>query len=85
MTPLVKPQISINGTSRTALLEQQLEVLEAIRALEYAMAEASPNGRDYQHRPAEFRPAQEAWMERQRVVQALRKEIEAHGLAMSEA
>jgi len=82
---LILPQISINGTSRRALMEQQLAVLEAFRALEHAMNEAAPNGRDYQHRPAELAPAREAWDERINAVHAMRVEIENHAIALSEA
>lgn len=85
MTPLVKPQISINGTDRNELLGQQLAVLEAFRALEHAMNEAAPNGRDYQHHPAELAPARKAWDERIDAVLALRTEIENHAIAISEA
>ena len=41
------PTVHLNGTSKAALLEQAYSAAEALtRALD-ALAEASPNGRDY--------------------------------------
>jgi hypothetical protein len=85
MKPLTLPQISLNGTSRDALIEQQLDVVRAFEALSKAMAEASPNGRDYQHRPAEYNAARDAWMERMQTIFAMRKEIEQHAQAILDA
>jgi hypothetical protein len=85
MKPLVLPQVSLNGTSYTVLVEQQIAVMNALDALYAAMNEAAPNGRDYQHRPAEFAPAREAWDERMLVVHNMHKEIEAHALAIHDS
>ena len=84
MKPLVLPQINLNGSPRDRLVEQQFDVMIHLRKAYLAMAEASPNGRDYQLRPAEFAPAREAWIERMRIIDALYKEIEAHALAIQE-
>jgi hypothetical protein len=84
MTDLVLPQISLNGTSKEQLLEQQLEVLHAFRRLEEAMACANPNGRDYQHRPEEYKAAREAWDERRTVVRELHKELSQHAMNISD-
>jgi hypothetical protein len=84
MKPLVLPQINLNGTSRSMLVAQQCDVLDALRALQEAMQEASPNGRDYQFRMGEFAPAQAAWRERWQVIEDMRQEIEAHAIAISE-
>lgn len=84
MTPLVSPQVNLNGTSREVLVEQQLDVLHALDDLHKAMNEASPNGRDYQLRPAEFEPAREAWQERMKLIGDMRKEIEAHAMAIQD-
>jgi hypothetical protein len=84
--PLVLPQINLNGTSREALVAQQCDVLAAIRALQEALQEASPNGRDYQTAPmGTFNRAQEAWRERWQVIEDMRKEIEQHALAIQES
>jgi hypothetical protein len=85
MKPLVLPQINLNGSPRERLVEQQCDVLAAIRELLKAMQEASPNGRDYQFRPAELQPALEAWSQRWVMIDDLRKEIEEHALAIQES
>ena len=85
MTPLVLPQISINGTAKKQLIEQQCNVMHAASALLKALQEASPHGRDYQHRPAEYQPALEAWSQRWVMIDDLRKEIEAHVMAIDES
>ena len=84
MQSLVMPQINLNGSSRGSLVEQQCEVLEHLREVYRAMGEASPNGRDYQFRPAEFRPAQEAWQERVKMIHSLMQEIESHAMAIQD-
>jgi hypothetical protein len=85
MTPLPLPQISLNGTTREQLVAQQCDVMHAIHALLKVMQEASPHGRDYQHRPAEYESAREAWAERWRMIDAMRQEIEAHAIAIQES
>lgn len=85
MKPLVLPQVNLNGTTREALVEQQCSVMHVLRSLLKVMAEAAPNGRDYQFRPAEFGPAQEAWRERWQVIEDMRREIEAHAIAIQES
>jgi hypothetical protein len=85
MKPLALPQINLNGTSKESLVEQQCGVLAALDALTKAMGEAAPNGRDYQLRPTEFKPAHEAWLERMKVIHEMHKEIEAHAIAIQES
>lgn len=82
MTKLVLPQISINGSSKGRLVEQQLVVFEGLRSLIGKMSEAAPHGRDYQFRPSEYSKARDAWLERMKVVEDLQKEIETHALAI---
>lgn len=41
------PMIHINGTGAKELLAQQRGVLDACRALQHALADAAPHGRDY--------------------------------------
>jgi hypothetical protein len=82
LKPLVLPQINLNSTSREALVEQQADVMHALRELLLKMGMAAPNGRDYQFRPAEFKDAQEAWLERMTLVTEMHNEIERHALAI---
>jgi hypothetical protein len=42
-----KPRVHLNGTSADALIEQFANVVHAIRDARNALAEASPNARDY--------------------------------------
>lgn len=48
------PQISINGTSPSSLLDDYLKCRSAIMAARRVLAEHGPNGRDYQHDPSKF-------------------------------
>jgi hypothetical protein len=84
VNPLVLPQINLNGSPKERLVEQQCDVMHAITALQEAMQQASPNGRDYQIRPAELQPALEAWSQRWVMIDDLRKEIEAHAMAIQD-
>jgi hypothetical protein len=83
--PLVLPQISINGTAKKQLIEQQCDVMHAASALLKALQEATPHGRDYQHRPAELQPALEAWSQRWVMIDDLRKEIEGFAISIQES
>ena len=47
MKNLITPIVHGNGTSKSALLEQQLEIMNNLRGALKAMREATPNGRDY--------------------------------------
>jgi len=68
--------------ARLSLHARQCEVLYAIRALQKAMAEATPHGRDYQFHPEEYRPARDAWLERVKMIADLREEITEHALTI---
>ena len=81
-TTLVMPQISLNGTHPRDLVDQQLAIVGALRLVQEAMSTASPNGRDYQHRPHEYNTARDAWVERQAMIANFRREIERHAEAI---
>lgn len=51
---IVIPLVNLNGTSREALVQQQIKVLGCLTALSVALGEASPHGRDYQPDPSRF-------------------------------
>ena len=85
MNPLVLPQINLNGSPKERLVEQQCDVMHACSALLKALQEATPNGRDYQHRPAELQPALEAWSQRWVMIDDLRKEIEGFAISIQES
>jgi hypothetical protein len=44
---MIKPMIHMNGTSRRSLLEGYVNAKRAGEAFREALAECSPNGRDY--------------------------------------
>jgi hypothetical protein len=41
------PNINLNGTAATELLEQQIQVLHNLRATLTSLAKSTPHGRDY--------------------------------------
>jgi len=84
MRNLIQPQISLNGTDRQSLLDQQRRVLEALDDLVTAMSHAIPHGRDYQYRPAEYPLARDAWIERMSAIVDLKDEITAHAIKMQD-
>ena len=85
MRSLVLPQISLNGTDRQSLVDQQSDVIRALDGVIHAMAQAMPHGRDYQFRPDEYPLARDAWVERMSVMVGLKREIEQHGIAIMES
>lgn len=44
---IIVPNVNINGTSHSELVEQVRNVREALRSAREAMAKATPHGRDY--------------------------------------
>jgi len=82
MRSLVRPQISINGSGKESLIEQQRRVIDALDETITAMSHAMPHGRDYQHRPLEYPAARDAWIERMSGIVDLKDEITAHALAI---
>jgi hypothetical protein len=81
---LILPQISINGTDKNELMNQQFAIIGALRNLLEAMGEAAPHGRDYQRDPSQLELAKTAWTDRRMLVYALRKEIEQHVEAIND-
>jgi hypothetical protein len=71
------PSIHLNGTSKAALLEEQINVLEALRAAREAMSIAQPNGRDYYPQgPMALLHAQDANRDRFRRLNSIIDEVE---------
>ena len=88
MKSLIYPTVNLNGTSKAQLVEQLMEVMNALRLTEKAMAEASPNGRDYQNSPMTGEngvyAAQDAWNERRQMIAKLGQEIEQYAFHISQ-
>ena len=47
MSEIMKPIVTISGTSRQELIDQRIEAGRALMALMKAMSNMVPNGRDY--------------------------------------
>jgi len=72
MRPLVAPFVNLNGDSRADLIEQNMEVSKAARALLESLMRASPHGRNYP--TLGFHQAREANFERSRVVSQIEQD-----------
>lgn len=51
---IMRPFVNINGTSRTALVDQRREAMDAIRVAMEKLQETKPHGRDYSGDNARF-------------------------------
>lgn len=77
MPNIQAPVININGTSKEVLMDQLVAVFHAGRALEKALAEAAPHGRDYQTAPpGAYQMARKQHEDRMKRVSSVLKEIE---------
>lgn len=86
MRYLVQPMVNINGTSREALINQQVEVMEALDKALDAMANAWPHPRDYQlQAPGTYQAAADAWSDRNRMLLALKDEINGYVTTLANA
>jgi hypothetical protein len=82
-TARVVPQVNLNGTSREALVQQQVAVLDALAQAVMAMSLATPHGRDYQTMPAgSYEAAREQHADRSKRLWALNAEITELALAI---
>jgi hypothetical protein len=87
MTPLVTPRVNLNGNSAQDLVRQLADVINALTRLKAAMAGASDvvHGRNFQTATdpvAERMRAEDAWVERRRLVEVLHQDITALALAI---
>jgi len=73
-----KPTVHLNGTSPTSLSEGYEAAVEAIRAAERTLADASPNARDYYPQgPGAFDVADDEHRARRLALAAVREDLEA--------
>jgi len=77
------PTVHRNGTSRDALLEQRIDLADALRDSLRALREAEPNGRDYPGDPARLAAAIQRHRGRHDALQALLAEVEAEAEEIS--
>ena len=84
MTPLVPPTIHSNGTSKEELVQQRIDVMEALTDLKEAMKAATPNARDYYPQGGSAAlQAREAWVERMKMIEQLRDEVEMEAMKLT--
>ncbi len=70
------PTVHLNGTSRNSLVQQRIDLIDALENVEKAIALAWPHGRDYYPQgPDALFVAQRAWTKRMNVINTLREEI----------
>jgi len=67
------PNINLNGTAATELLEQQIQVLHNLRATLTSLAKSTPHGRDY----PTFGAAREEHFARLAKIREIMLEVEA--------
>lgn len=78
MNALVLPIVHLNGTSREQLIEQQMEVVHALKAALAKLKEAAPNMRDYYPKPGLWDEAVKQHDHRVKAVHELIREISMH-------
>lgn len=64
MTDIMKPFITINGTSREELIDQRIEARDGLYMVGWAMRKMMPNERDYIDRPEELKRDREILIKR---------------------
>ena len=72
---MILPIVHRNGTSRETLVEQRCEVGRALREVLHALAEMTPNGRDYYPVQGLLQQAEEQHRTRVETVKQLYEEI----------
>lgn len=81
---MILPIIHRNGTAAAALLDQTCNVTRCLRESKTALAEASPNGRDYYLVPGLIEKAEAQHRQRMGVLDALIVEFERQAEALAE-
>lgn len=77
MIPFVAPLQSLSGTSRDMLLEERMELADALREAQNALKKAAPNGRDHQGVAGHFDRAVSAHVDRREALAALLTSVQA--------
>jgi hypothetical protein len=81
MSKPTDPTVHLNGTSGESLIQQRLDIVQALVEVEEAIGQAWPHGRDYYPQgPDALAAAQQVWKERVKVVADLRDEINEEAL-----
>lgn len=78
------PTIHLNGTSREELVQQRVDVVEALDAVETVIGKAWPHGRDYYPQgPDALVSAQQVWKDRWNAIAEIREEVKAEGIHLA--
>jgi len=84
MSKLLTPTIHLNGTTGRHLLDQQLQVMEALQDVLTAMRNACPNARDfYPQGEGMATQARQAYNDRYRLISDLHAEYETLALEIN--
>ena len=75
MADIMKPIISISGTSRKELIDQRIEAGRALMALMKTMSNMVPNGRDYIGQPLAFERDRSIHRARFAILDAMHNEL----------
>ncbi len=74
---LQAPQVNNNGTSKKELMDQLIAVAHAGRAMQNALTNATPHGRDYQTlKPGAYQVARKQHDDRLKCLFSIMKDIE---------
>lgn len=75
------PQVHINGTSKSELVEELLKARHAVEKAAEALAEAAPNPRDYYH-TGNFKEAQKEYTARLETLHTLADTLYQEAMAI---
>lgn len=82
---LIAPTINLNGSNADRLIEDYINVMDAIRHAQELLAGIAPHGRDYQTAPVQEYPmAREQHHRRMTFLDAIRSDLELIALAVQE-
>lgn len=84
LQPVIAPIVHLNGTSRESLTEQLENLLGNLSVADNALAEASPNQRDYYPVEGLWEKARKQHEYRQHLLRLLMQSVEAQLLVLSE-
>jgi len=84
MSHLVTPTVNLNGSSKSDLVGQVLNIMRTLEDAQQAICHAMPHGRDFQTMDVETcRAAREAFCERAKALQAMWAEFGELAIAIN--
>lgn len=79
---IMNPIVTLNGTSRQALVEQRISAMRAVRSVMERLGEMAPHGRDYIGESERYNEDRTIHRARIAVLDSLHNEIEEEALAI---